>query len=111
MGYERSLSHLTNEILALPDVRTGIDDPSNGLNNDFIRARIGGMTEQIFQAAASRIDSFEKQEKAIATARAELARQTAEPGDVLIQFVAALAFLAFTISGPILLLRSGEKRK
>jgi hypothetical protein len=70
------------------------------------------MTEQIFQAAASRIDSFEKQEKAIATARAELARQTAEPGDVLlIQFVAALAFLAFIISGPILLLRSGEKRK
>jgi hypothetical protein len=42
MGYERSLSHLTNEILPLPDVRTGIDDPSNGLTTiSFVPVSVG----------------------------------------------------------------------
>jgi hypothetical protein len=108
MGYERNLWQVTNEILALPDVRTGIDDPSNGLNNDFVRARIEGMAEEIFQAAASHIDSFEKQENEIETARVELARQTADPSDIaFILFVAGLAFLALFIGGPILLLTAG----
>jgi hypothetical protein len=108
MGYERNLTQVTNEILLLPDVRSGIEDPSNGLNNDFVRARIEGMAEQIFQAASSQIESFENEEKGIETARAELVRLTAEPRDIVfIQGVAGLAFFAVIIGGPILLASQG----
>jgi hypothetical protein len=108
MGYERNLTQITNEILLLPDVRRGIEDPSNGLNNDFVRARIEGMADQIFQAASSQIESFEAEEKDIETARAELARLTAEPRDIVfIQGVGGLAFLAVVIGGPIVLVSQG----
>jgi energy-coupling factor transporter ATP-binding protein EcfA2 len=108
MGYERRLALVTDEILALPDVRAGIEDPSNGLNNDFVRRRIEGMADQIFQAAASHIGSFEKQEKEVESARAEFERQTADPGDVLaIQFLFGLGLLALIFGGPFLLISVG----
>jgi energy-coupling factor transporter ATP-binding protein EcfA2 len=108
MGYERRLTEVTNEILALPDVRGGIEDPSNGLNNDFVRRRIEAMADQIFRAAASAIDSFETQEKEIENAQAELARQTAEPGDIIaIQTVLGLAVPALIIGGLIWLASAG----
>jgi hypothetical protein len=84
MPYPKDLTQVTNEILALPDVRAGVDDPSNNLNDEFIRTRIREMTEEIFRPAASQIEGFEKFEAEVETAKLELARQTAVPRDVSI---------------------------
>lgn len=101
MAYDRSLAQVTDDILALPDVRSGIEDPSNGLNNDFIRVRVRGMADQIFQAAVSSIEAFEKQEQVVAAARAELTRLTADPRDItFIQIVFGLAVFALVVIGP-----------
>ncbi len=69
---------------------------------------IDGMAEEIFQASASHIENFEKQEKEIEAARAELDRQTADPRDIFtIQLVAALAVMALIFGGPFVLLIAG----
>ena len=108
MGYERNIDRATEEVLSLPDVRDGIDDPSNGLNNDFVRARVRDTAEQIFQSASSPIEDFEQLEKTIETSRAELARLTADPRDVTAsQIVLGLTMTAAIFGGPIALATIG----
>jgi hypothetical protein len=87
----------------------GIDDPSNGLNDEFVRSRIKQTEEQIFQASASHLDTFDRQEKAVAAAEGNLARPTTNPpGDVLLaRFIFGLAFLIFFFGGLIALIAVG----
>jgi energy-coupling factor transporter ATP-binding protein EcfA2 len=108
MAYERNLANVTRQILALPDVAGGVEDPSNGLTPDFIVTRVENNADEIFQAAASHIDSFEGLQKGIAADRDTFAKQTAEPGDVTIfGGIAAIALLALIVGGPIALIGAG----
>lgn len=108
MTYVQNLGQATSEILALPDVRAGIEDPSNGLNDDYVRAYIRGIGDQIFQAAASHIESFEIQERQAAAARNEFAKATADPIDVIvIGGIFGLAALGLFFGVPIALAVEG----
>jgi energy-coupling factor transporter ATP-binding protein EcfA2 len=108
MAYKRNLPNVTRDILALPDVATGVEDPSNGLTPDFIVRRVENSADEILQAAASHIDSFEGLEKEIAAARDSFAKQTAEPANIIaFGAVVSIAFLALIIGGPIALISVG----
>jgi energy-coupling factor transporter ATP-binding protein EcfA2 len=108
MTYVRNLGQATSDILALPDVRAGITDPSNGLNDDYVRASIREMSDQIFQAAASHIESFEIQERHVQAARNEFAKATVDPTDIsVIGGLFGLAVLGLFFGVPIALAVEG----